>query len=504
VGTREEPIGAGMIPSNGRQGNSEATEGGRRSPVPEVRGYEIQERLGKGGMGEVYLARQLALGRSVAIKFLMPEGEPDPDHDLARFRREAELMAKVSHPNVLSIYDFGEADGRPYLVMEYVQGGDLRRRMVAGQPMPADQVRSIVIPVGEALAYLHRHGIIHRDLKPENILLHDGDHPRVADFGIAVLRTGAGALTQTGWCVGTLGYVAPEQQYRLKVDERADQYSLAALSYEMLTGQLPLGIFKPPSHLNPRLGPEADAAILRALQESPRDRFPTICEFTAALDRGLDSAPPSRGRPAARWIAGAGLGLFIVTGAVTAYLAWPQRRTPASSRGFNTALRPAVGPKAGPSAPAPVTPRKPPPPLSEELKRLRARKIWEQRGKPEGRAVQDEIWFKAVRDVEQELKELAYGVWQERGSPEGPAGDAIRDECWHEAERRLYKKLAGRDPPEPESDRGQGSATPAVAPDEARPKGAESRGQGATGAGWQDHAPSRAQPTPTRLPGELL
>lgn len=461
-----------MFPSNGRRDDSEAPEGGRRSPVPEIPGYEIRERLGKGGMGEVYLARQLALGRPVAVKFLTPEGESDPDRDLARFRREAELMARVSHPNVLPIYDFGESDGRPYLVVEYVRDGDLRRRMAAGRPMPADQVRAIVVPVGEALACLHRHGIIHRDLKPENILLQDGAHPRVADFGIAVLRAGAGALTRTGRGVGTLGYVAPEQQYRLKVDERADQYSLAALAYEMLTGQLPLGIFKPPSHLNPRLGPEVDEVILRALQEGPKGRFPTIREFTEALDRSLAAGPPRRGRPARRRLAGAGLGLFLVAGVAVASLAWPQRPPSATARGPHTAMRPANGP----DAPTPATPRTPPPPLSEELKRLRAREIWERRGRPEGRAVQDDIWFEAAREIEQELKELAYGVWQERGSPEGPAGEAIRDECWHEAERRLYQRLTGGGRPRPDPDREEESGPPAIDPGQAGLRRIEPRG----------------------------
>jgi serine/threonine protein kinase len=379
----------------------------------EIRGYEVLERLGKGSMGEVYLARQLALGRLVAIKFLMPEGGADPEHDLARFRREAELMAKISHPNVIPIHDFGEADGRPYLVMEYVAGGDLRRRMPAGRAMPIDEVRRIVLPVGEALAYLHRQEIIHRDLKPENILLQDDEHPRVADFGIAVLRAGAGSLTRTGRGLGTLGYVAPEQQYSLKVDERADQYSLAALAYEMLTGHLPLGVFKPPSQLNPRLGPEVDAVLLRSLQESPTNRFATIREFTAALDRCL-ATTPSSGRSGWRKLAWAGLGLLVVAGAISAYVAWPSVHVTAPPQGPQTVPRQADAAGTGSASPGGNTAPAAPDSLSEKLKQLRARKIWES-----------------------------------RGSPTGPAGEAVKDEIWHEAERRLYDRLTEKSLPNP-------------------------------------------------------
>ena len=142
---------------------------------------------------------------------------------------------------------------------EYIEGGDLRRFMTAGQPMPVDQARSILLQVGEALTYLHAKGILHRDLKPENILMPTGSLVKVGDLGIAVLQEEAGVLTQSSRGMGTIGYVSPEQQYGLKVDERTDQYSLAALSYELLTGRRPLGLFPPPSRSNPRLSRELDA-----------------------------------------------------------------------------------------------------------------------------------------------------------------------------------------------------------------------------------------------------
>jgi serine/threonine protein kinase len=439
-------------------------------------------------MGEVYVARQLTLGRLVAIKFLMPECQSVQESDLARFRREAELMAKVSHPNILSIFDFGEVDHRPFLVMEYVEGGDLRRRMHAGQPMSVEQVRSIVIPVGEALAHLHRHGIIHRDLKPENILLHEDDNPCVSDFGIAVLRAGSGSLTQTGQALGTLGYIAPEQQYRLKVDERADQFSLAALSYEMLTGQRPLGIFKPPSHLNPRLSPPLDAVILRALQEDPKRRFATVREFTDALGQSLAESPARPRWATSRPLKWSGLCLLTIVAAVALRLVWSaqspssQTRVPVVGSGQKTSSESASSAlpvrlqetpssssassvSAGVSPPTSqkreglpeqMTAQKEIPSIAEELKRLRAYRIWQDRGSPigaEGEAVKDEIWLEAEKRLQEELKQLAYQIWQDRGSPTGVEGEAVKDKIWSEAQRRMFKELSGHNWAEPEGDR---------------------------------------------------
>ena len=140
--------------------------------------------------------------------------------------------------------------------------------------MQTGEIRAILRPVIRAVEYLHRQGIVHRDLKPENILIHHEETPKVTDFGIAVLDFAIGSLTRTGRALGTPGYVAPEQQYGLKVDERADQFSLAALAYEMATGRKPLGAFPPPVRLNPRLGPEAAAAILQGPERRPRRSLP--------------------------------------------------------------------------------------------------------------------------------------------------------------------------------------------------------------------------------------
>jgi eukaryotic-like serine/threonine-protein kinase len=265
---------------------------------PGVPGYEIDRLIGLGGMGEVHLARQVALNRPVAIKFLTRTAGDPPDEYEARFRREAELMARISHPNVVTIFDFGAVAGRPYLVMEYVEGGDLRSKMVPDVPMPIGEIRAIMKPVLKAVAFLHSRGIVHRDLKPENILMLGEETPKVTDFGIAVLDFAMGSLTRTGRALGTPGYVAPEQQYGLKVDARADQFSLAALCYEMGTGRKPLGAFPKPDKINPKLGPGAGAVILKALSDDPTDRFETIGEFGQALDRALEAAevrkPPGR------------------------------------------------------------------------------------------------------------------------------------------------------------------------------------------------------------------
>jgi hypothetical protein len=383
--------------------------------MPAIPGYEVLERVGQGGMGEVYAARQLALGRKVALKFLALGPGVDPDERLDRFRREAELMARVSHPNILAVYDFGTIDDRPYLVMEYVEGGDLRRRMQPGQTMGVAQVRAILGPVCEALACLHRHGILHRDLKPENILMHDEHDPKVADFGIAVLQTGVGALTQTGYGLGTLGYVAPEQQYRLKVDERADQYSLAAIAYELLTGERPLGVFKPPSHYHPALGPGVDAVILRALQEDPGARFGSILDFGRKLDEALAGG---RSR-SSRWPVGLLAALTITAGGA----AWVLRDRPELFFGQPVAGPVWVGNSTGTERPGsgPVEPDA----AERKLVELQAFLIWLEQGKPQGeagKAVELENWLAAERTVKEATDRIAYEIWETGGRPTGEAG----------------------------------------------------------------------------------
>ena len=273
--------------------------------LPRSPGYQVQRLLGQGGMGKVYLAQQQALKRLVCVKVLsIPEGE-DADLCRAMFAREAELLASVSHPHILSVFDFGTTADKnlPFLVTEYIEEGDLRRRMTKGQPMPIDRVRLILRQVGKALEFLHGKGIIHRDLKPENILMPTDAECKVGDFGLAVMQDKAGLLTRSIRGLGTPGYVSPEQQYGLKIDERTDQYSLAALGYELMTGRRPLGQYLPPSRHNIRLPRELDAVILRGLAEESKDRFPSVRAFSDRFRAGADFLSRAResaaGRPSA-------------------------------------------------------------------------------------------------------------------------------------------------------------------------------------------------------------
>jgi serine/threonine protein kinase len=210
---------------------------------------EILELLGQGGMGIVYKARQPRLDRLVALKILPAEA----GRDLAfaeRFVREARALAKLSHPSIVTVYDFGESGGRFYLLMEFVDGVNLRH-LLQEQRLTPEQALTIVPQLCEALQYAHEQGVVHRDIKPENILLDKRGHVKIADFGLAKLlgpKVADSALTGSQQIMGTPHYMAPEQWERPQsVDHRADIYSLGVVFYEMLTGELPLGRFAPPS-----------------------------------------------------------------------------------------------------------------------------------------------------------------------------------------------------------------------------------------------------------------
>jgi serine/threonine protein kinase len=415
-----------------------------------VHGYEILQSLNEGGMGKIYLARQHALNRLVCVKVLsIPAGE-DPDLCRTRFCREAELLASVSHPHILSIFDFGTtADvGLPYLVVEYIEGGDLRRRMISGQPMPVDQAQLIVRQVGDALTFLHSKGILHRDLKPENILMPTESLVKVGDFGIAVLQEAAGTLTQSERGMGTVGYVSPEQHYGLKVDERTDEYSLAAVSYELLTGRRPLGVFQPASRLNSRLTAELDAVLFRGLAEEPKDRFPSVQEFVTAFERAVEPGPRH-----ARLLRFAPAGLSVALLAVAA-LAWIHGVAP-KPRVMGGPSRVVAAPPALPDLASPlhagVEPRSSalapkPPQRSPELTRLielRAYTIWANSGRPTGKAgesVKVKNWIEAERQIQNEVKARAFKFWDAQGRPTGPAGEAVRQKNMRAAEAKLLKE----------------------------------------------------------------
>jgi hypothetical protein len=271
----------------------------RADALPMLPGYEIQAELGRGGMGVVYRARHTQLDRLVAIKMLPAETGHDP-HFLERFIREARALARLSHPAIVTVHDFGQAGDQTYFVMEFVAGTDLRQRLNSGRLPPAEVFR-IVSQVCDALQYAHDEGIVHRDIKPENILLDERGRVKIADFGIAKLLTrSTGQYTLTGpWqLVGTWRYMAPEQlEDPQGLDHRADIYSLGVVFYEMLTGKMPQGQFPPPSQVA-GVDSRVDDLVLRALQSEPQRRFAKVGEMKAALD-DLAGAVPA-GVPAAR------------------------------------------------------------------------------------------------------------------------------------------------------------------------------------------------------------
>lgn len=241
---------------------------------------EVEELIGCGGMGAVYKAHQVKLGRTVALKVLRPTDDPAFDE---RFQREARTLARMSHPNIVGVHDFGElvlpgnADSPStlfYFVMEYVPGSDLRKLM--SSPVPVEQTYPIIAQICSALQYAHELGIVHRDIKPENILLDDRGNVKIADFGLAKLSATpeqSYTLTGTHQVMGTPRYMAPEQMEGSRlVDHRADVYSLGIVFYELLTGQVPMGQFDPPSKLAENVGQHLDSVILTSIAREPERR----------------------------------------------------------------------------------------------------------------------------------------------------------------------------------------------------------------------------------------
>ncbi|HSU54965.1 MAG TPA: serine/threonine-protein kinase, partial [Candidatus Dormibacteraeota bacterium] len=287
---------------------------------------EILELIGQGGMGFVYKARQPKLERFVALKILPQSSTADPRF-AERFTREGRLLARLSHPNIVIIHDFGQAGGFFYLLMEYVDGANLRQAMRAGRFTP-EQALAIVPKICDALQFAHNEGILHRDIKPENILLDSKGRVKIADFGIAKLIGEPQAeahLTGTGGTLGTPHYMAPEQVERpASVDHRADIYSLGVVFYEMLTGELPLGRFQPPSQ-KVRVDVRLDDVVLHALEKEPSRRYQHASEVRTAVDTitantggAASPPPPPSATLAARPIRGraikAGFAVFLLTG----------------------------------------------------------------------------------------------------------------------------------------------------------------------------------------------
>ena len=283
--------------------------------------YRITAKLGEGGMGAVFRAEQISLKRAVAVKLLRPEVASSPQL-LRRFNAEAEVVAKLSHPNTVSIYDFGQdQDGSLFIAMEFIDGHSLRSALQAG-PMPLGRALAIARQITDSLADAHAHAIVHRDLKPDNVMLQDRgktrDIVRVLDFGIAKLRdetrATAMAMTQAGDLIGTPQYMAPEQIKGEAIDGRTDVYALGCMLYEMITGRMPFEadavmqilskhLLEPPvtpSVRRPDLGlpPAIDHLVLAAMAKDPRARPATMEAFGEQLAALAATVPVSMSRPA--------------------------------------------------------------------------------------------------------------------------------------------------------------------------------------------------------------
>ena len=276
---KSEPVSLEETITPGAQGGTPA-----KPPPPPIPGFELLAVVGRGGMGEVWRARQLSLGREVAIKTLAAHLAEERDF-VRRFEKEATALASLAHPNVVAIFDRGSEGGLYYLVMEFVSGPSLREKMMAGGG-PPEWALDVIAQVLTAMEYAHGRGIVHRDLKPENILLSNGQLAKVADFGLAAIlgRESSLQVTRPSVAMGTLSYMAPEQRRDAHaVDGRADLYSVAVILYELLTGELPLGRFQLPSRRAPKIDRRIDGILERGLDPDPAARYQSAGELAAAL-----------------------------------------------------------------------------------------------------------------------------------------------------------------------------------------------------------------------------
>jgi eukaryotic-like serine/threonine-protein kinase len=266
--------------------------------------YRLTRLIGRGGMGSVYEGVQLRLNKRVAVKLMARELAANAEA-LARFRREAEVTSQLGHPHIVQVFDFGAApSGEPYLVMEFLEGEALDRRIERLGRLPLEMVRHVVRQTAAALEAAHAQGIVHRDLKPANILLlslpGEADFVKVVDFGISKVKAATTRITRSSMLIGTPEYMSPEQAsgHADEVDHWSDQWALAAMTYQMLAGQPPFAaedvralLFQvtlndpPPLRSRvPDLPPEIEAVVMRGLSKKPSDRFPSITAFARALD----------------------------------------------------------------------------------------------------------------------------------------------------------------------------------------------------------------------------
>jgi serine/threonine-protein kinase len=306
--------------------------------------YRIVRKLGSGGMADVYLAEDEELGRRIAIKILNDRHAND-EQFVERFRREAKNAAGLSHPNIVAIYDRGEAEGTYYIAMEYLDGRSLKELVVARGPLPIADAIEATRQVLAALRFAHRKGVVHRDIKPHNVMADADGRLKVTDFGIA--RAGVSQMTEAGSIIGTAQYLSPEQARGAAVDQRSDLYSVGIVLYEMLTGKTPFtgetpveiamkhlsDPPRPPSLERPDISPDLDMVVLRALAKSPDERFQTAEEMDAELDR------VARGLGVTAATADAAT--MVLSGAdAAATSVIPPRRPPATRPGYRYAEPP--------------------------------------------------------------------------------------------------------------------------------------------------------------------
>jgi serine/threonine-protein kinase len=298
--------------------------------LPRVPGYEVLDVLGRGGMGVVYRARHLALKRVVALKMI--RGGADPG-ERARFRTEAEAVARLQHPNIVQVFDVGEYDGLPYLALEYVEGGPLDRRL-AGKPQPPREAARLVETLAGAVHLAHSRNVVHRDLKPANVLLAADGTPKVTDFGLAKHLDADAGQTQAGHIMGTPSYMAPEQAggNSKEVGPAADVYALGAILYECLTGRPP---FKgatvaetleqvrtrepvSPRQLSPKVPRDLETLCLKCLRKEPERRYSSARELADDLGRFRRGEPVLAQPPTLWYLLGKQLWRYRVSLAVTA------------------------------------------------------------------------------------------------------------------------------------------------------------------------------------------
>ena len=279
------------------------TVGNQQTPTGDMQGmtlgqYEIDRRLGQGGMATVYLAHQRSIDRVVAIKVLPQHFMHDPNF-LQRFEREVKTIARLQHPRILPVYDYGEHDGRPYIVMAYMPGGTLADLIKSGQ-MELDAIVKLVHQIAEGLDHAHKEGVVHRDFKPSNVLIDQSNNAFLADFGIAKVSESTVALTGSG-VVGTPAYMAPEMATDGIVTPQVDVYALGVTLYQMLTGKFPFQGDTPlrvmMAHANdpipdimserPDLPPPLAAVVSKSLAKDPLDRYQTAGELAQALEKGV-------------------------------------------------------------------------------------------------------------------------------------------------------------------------------------------------------------------------